>query len=140
MIIERTVRQDAIRGAILGALAFLGVVLVLALVVFWFLRPTPRYRGAPMTLANMSENRVRSLFRRLDHRLGSISSALMAKSTAAATKAAATSLSLMAAAIRRQIAAWWRKYSALSISESPRNSASTLEFPSGSRLRGVKGK
>jgi hypothetical protein len=36
MIIERTVRPDAIRGAILGALAFLGVVLVLALVVFWF--------------------------------------------------------------------------------------------------------
>jgi hypothetical protein len=36
MIIERTVRQDAIRGTILGALAFLVVVLVLALVVFWF--------------------------------------------------------------------------------------------------------
>jgi hypothetical protein len=36
MTIEQTARQDAIRGAIIGALAFLGVVLVLALVVFWF--------------------------------------------------------------------------------------------------------
>jgi hypothetical protein len=36
MTIETTVRQDAIRGLVLGALAFLGVVLVLALVVFWF--------------------------------------------------------------------------------------------------------
>jgi hypothetical protein len=35
MTIERTVRQDAIRGAILGALAFLGVVLVLALSSFF---------------------------------------------------------------------------------------------------------
>ena len=36
MTIERTARQDAIRGAVIGALCFLGVVLVLALVAFWF--------------------------------------------------------------------------------------------------------
>jgi hypothetical protein len=36
MSIERTARQDVIRGFVIGALCFLGVVLVLALVVFWF--------------------------------------------------------------------------------------------------------
>jgi hypothetical protein len=36
MTIERTVRQDAIRGAIIGTLAFLGVVLLTALVILWF--------------------------------------------------------------------------------------------------------
>jgi hypothetical protein len=36
MTIERTARQDVIRGLVIGALSFLGVVLVLALIVFWF--------------------------------------------------------------------------------------------------------
>jgi hypothetical protein len=33
--IARTVRQDAMRGAIIGGLAFLAVVLVTSLVIFW---------------------------------------------------------------------------------------------------------
>jgi hypothetical protein len=33
---ERTVRQDAIRGAIIGAIVFLGVALALVVVAFWF--------------------------------------------------------------------------------------------------------
>jgi hypothetical protein len=36
MTVEPTARQEAIRGAVIGALAFLGVVLVLAFVIFWF--------------------------------------------------------------------------------------------------------